>query len=191
MPALIAVTVGLGLGWLCGGRITELAHFRMWGEHAIIPCFVLQALTRGRIGGVSGVPNLAITLWTISSLLLAICLMANVRIPGCFVGAIGLLVNQLVVLANGGMPVGPSSSTGLIVLQGEQTVFGFYHQTVSSTLFNFAGDVVPFGLGRATLMMSIGDVLLMIGVCIVIAAAMLQDDSFGRTVRNPDASPVA
>ncbi len=171
MPALFALGLGLGLGLVCGGRIGALSGLRLRGELLIVPLFVAQALLRGRLLGLSESTDLAIPVWVAVSLSLAVCLFLNLRVRGSFVLAMGFVANAVVVLANEGMPV---TTAGVPV---NPVARGFYVLAGPSTLGSFAGDVMPAQLGSATLMISIGDVLLVVGVCTMLISAMLNRDA--------------
>lgn len=176
MPALCAVILGLSLGLGCGGRIGALSGLRLRGEVPIMTLFVVQAVLRGRILGSSEVSGVAIPVWVAVSLALTVCLFLNLKIPGCFVLAMGLITNLAVVLANNGMPVSASMSRSTGVL-AQAIARGFYAIAGPTTLGSFAGDVIPVELGWTTLMISMGDVLLMVGVCTTIVSAMLATDT--------------
>lgn len=172
MPALLAVVLGLGLGRFCGGHIGALSYLRLRGELLILPLFVLQAFLRGRALGSWGTLGGAMAVWVAVSLTLVVCLFFNLRVRGTFVLVMGLVMNLAVVLANNGMPVSTSSSEPVSLLET-----GFYAVAGPWTLGGLAGDVMPVELGWATLMMSAGDVLLMVGVCTTIIGAMLATDT--------------
>jgi len=172
MPALLALGLGLGLGLACGGRVGALSELRLRGELLIVPLFVAQALLRGRLLGLTESTNLAVPVWVMVSLSLAVCLFLNLRVRGSFVLAMGFVINAIVVLANQGMPV----ATPGIPVNGVAS--GFYVIAGPSTLGSFAGDVMPAQLGSTTLMISVGDVLLVVGVCTMLISAMLSSDTF-------------
>ncbi len=184
MPALLALGLGLGLGLACGGRIGALSELRLRGELLIVPLFVAQALLRGRLPGMSESANLAIPVWVAVSLSLAACLFLNLRVRGSFVLAMGFVTNAIVVLANQGMPVSATTlTTASILVNGVAS--GFYVIAGPSTLGSFAGDVMPAQLGSATLMISVGDVLLMAGVCTMLISAMLNKDTSSGVLGRP------
>lgn len=180
MPVLIAVGWGLAVGLACGGSFQKLTRLRLRGEMLMLPCFVVQAVVRGRGIGVVGSSSYALLIWTVVCLVLAACLLANRFIPGCYIGALGLLFNVAVVLANGGMPVGPRPGTGVTTVLAEGAQGSFYLIARSSTLFGPAGDTVPMRIAGDWLMFSMGDILLMIGVCVVVVWAMRQNREFGH-----------
>jgi hypothetical protein len=90
-----------------------------------------------------------------------------------FIAALGVLLNLVVVVLNNGMPVGVSPSGQALVLtalDGAQRAFyapvGF--QTILWTL----GDVLPLSIRGDWTMLSIGDVLLGVGVAVWIVHIM-------------------
>lgn len=190
MPALLAVLIGLGMGWASGGRVGALAEFRLRGELLILPLFVVQALLRGRVLGTDESARGAIAIWVAISVVLVICLLMNLSSHGCFVLAMGLIINLAVVLANSGMPVAVSTEAGPDAVEHVSTST-FYAVAGPSTLGSFAGDVMPFELGGATVMISAGDVLLLVGASTMIVSAMLRPDGLGRLGKQADSLEVA
>lgn len=179
MPALLALVLGLGLGLACGGRIGALSELRLRGELLIVPLFAVQALLRGRLLGIGEAADGAIPVWVAVSLSLAACFFLNLRVYGSFVLAMGFLANAAVVLANDGMPVS-TTTFNIASVPANGAASGFYIVAGPSTLASFAGDVMPTQLGWTTLMISAGDVLLMVGVCTMLVAAMLTVDASRR-----------
>src|SRR4029453_1954719 len=104
VPILIALAVAVGFA--LGGRLSRFEHLRInrWG--LAIAAVALQFLPGGAIGRVPATvagPGMLAT----SDTLLLLFLLWNRWIPGTWLMAIGLLLNLLVVMVNGGMPVQP------------------------------------------------------------------------------------
>jgi len=86
MLALVAILWGVIVALACGGDLRHLGRLRLAGEAFIVPCFVFQAVVRGRGFGLTGIPSVSISLWAAASLVLCICLLLNWRRPGCYFG---------------------------------------------------------------------------------------------------------
>ena len=179
MPALVAVLAGIVMGHLSGGSIRNLASLHLRGEALIVAAFALQAIARGRFVAVAGYPSMAVGAWVVASVALTITLLANTRIPGALVCALGVMLNLLVVLANGAMPVGHVPGAVEVSSLGQGVAASFYRFTDASTLAAFAGDVLPLRLLSMAMLLSIGDVLLMAGVCTAVVASMLSRPDMG------------
>ncbi len=93
-------------------------------------------------------------------------------------GAIGILMNLDTVLLNMAMPVVSGGESGLIeaatTFEVARSTGGFYRVVSQGDLLSWLGDAMPVGLGRSVLMVSPGDVILMIAVVVVIVFGMSQ-----------------
>jgi len=89
-----------------------------------------------------------------------------------YVAVVGILLNILVVLLNGAMPVGAPSGGPHETAVIEVALRALYRPIGAGSLVPVLGDVLPLpALGGLTLV-SIGDVLLMLGVSIWLVGAM-------------------
>lgn len=177
MPALAAIALGIGLGFVCGGSLSGISTAPIRGGGAIVIMYALQAIARGRILGIEGFPHLGLAVWVACSIVLSALLVLGWQAPGLVLAAAGISLNLVVVLLNGGMPVAHSltavESAQMAALPLAQV--GFYQVVGAQTLGAVLGDVLPLGIGRAQLLLSVGDVLLVVGVCTWIVAAMCAD----------------
>jgi hypothetical protein len=144
---------------LAGGALFLLANLML---------FVMQALARGPVVGALG--QLGVALWAGCSVGLLFILLANRQSLGAMIAALGVGLNLLVVLLNGGMPVVAANvneleSVGSAVAASQ----GFYTLADQRTVLPVLGDVLPAANGMA----SIGDVLLVLGVVVFVVNAML------------------
>jgi hypothetical protein len=90
---------------------------------------------------------------------------------------VGLVLNVLVVLLNGGMPVAvpgavDSGSTAALIRES----LGFYQIAGESTIGAELGDSMLLRLSTAKLLLSPGDVVLAVGVAVFVSAAMRPTD---------------
>jgi hypothetical protein len=139
-----------------------MASLRLRFEWLVISLFLVQSLVRGRIG--LELPNgrLAVVLWALATIGLVAVLANQDSADGLPVMIAGLAANLLVVLANGGMPyLVPPAWSGAIQS-------GFYRPVGGTTLFSVLGDVLPIPGGW---LVSVGDVLLMVGAGAFVASA--------------------
>jgi len=174
MPALLAMIWGFVLGLGSGGNARALARFELRYWPGILALFVVQSVLRGRAFGLEA-SSWGLLAWSVASLVLVVLVARIVAASGpkLAVGlgiiGVGTLMNLLVVLLNGGMPVA-SSHPGLAIALSSSG--GFYVHEGQGTLLAWMGDVVELGLAGRVLILSPGDVLLLVGVAVVIIEAM-------------------
>lgn len=180
MPALLSIILGLGLGRMAKGRVGNLTGLRLRFELPVIVVFALQAVARGRVLGMIGATHLGLAVWVTSTLILAGLLAANWRLPGLAVGSFGALLNTVVVLANGAMPVAIGTFRSTTIASKIASAAGFYKIANPATVMPWLGDAmtVPTAFGHVVLV-SAGDVLLMVGVVAVMTWAMTAEFSPG------------
>lgn len=165
MAALAAIALGLVLGVLAGGDLRNLGHVGLRLEIPLLIAFVIQGLARGRVPALASAGVYGLGVWVVVSCLLCVLLTANWRRPGMAVAWVGVMVNLVVVLANGAMPVMVASGSGVpsSIASAIRASSGFYQLSGGATVFGLFGDVIPLPLGRVSYF-SVGDVLLAVGV---------------------------
>lgn len=97
----------------------------------------------------------------------------NRQLPGMALAALGLLLNLIVIVANGAMPV--SAWAAEVVGLSEQLQDpGVKHEVLDSqTLFPFLGDIIPIpGLSK---IVSVGDVVLAAGIGLLVYRRSLEE----------------
>ena len=185
---LVAATVlSIAVALLRGGRFTSLVRMPLrWGVLAVA-AFVIQALfiyqtPSRRVIGVWGWEEL---LFVGSHLLLLVVVWANRQLAGVKWIGLGLLLNLVVMVANGGwMPITPEAivkvgHTSLVPsLVSGTRVYSSKNIVLSSqeTRLWFLSDV--FVLSRpfpVPSVFSIGDVFVALGVFLLLQGAMLGD----------------
>jgi Family of unknown function (DUF5317) len=180
--AIVAIALGMVIGLAVGGSVVALRAFRMRFEIPIIILFLAQGLARGRI--FEGAMPAAIGVWSCTSAILVVLLVFNRSIRGLLICALGVLLNLEASLLNLGMPVAYhgatwSESAGLgraIVASG-----GLYRAIDASTIWSWAGDVIPFSIGGQTVVLSVGDVLLIVGVLVAVVGIMTTPDGGAKS----------
>lgn len=97
-----------------------------------------------------------------SNVLVALFLMVNLRLPGMLLASVGLLLNVVVIAANGAMPVSLEAAD-VAGSDREISDFGIKHEPLGDqTIFPWIADVIPLP-GLSTLI-SAGDIFLAAGV---------------------------
>ena len=170
MFILWAIPVGIVAGLALGGRLDALAIFRFrWGGLAVAGLLVQVVLFTQAGDDLAG--SIGPALYVLSTLVVFIAVLRNVRLPGMAIVALGAISNLAAITANGGaMPAdpaalaiagldGPGSHTNSVILADP---------ALRPLTDMFA---LPAWLPLANVF-SVGDVLIGLGVVIVIAAAM-------------------
>jgi Family of unknown function (DUF5317) len=176
MSLLSAIVLGIALGLLTGGRPGNLARIRLRWNALILLSFALQLLL---FTGLS-IPAAIVTIGYLASGLLSLTWLGrNLQIPGLACVLIGGLSNFAAIAANGGrMPVDPSL---LARTRGAEYIRDLAAGRVTSnssladnhTRLPWLTDQIlippPWPLPTV---LSVGDLMIAVGVIWVIAAAM-------------------
>jgi Family of unknown function (DUF5317) len=172
MFILYAVVIGLGIGLAAGGRLDSLSRVQFrWGWvftlGLAVQLILFSEAVSERVGAL-GVP-----IYVGSTLLVALAVAANYRVPGMPIVMLGAASNLAAILANGGYM--PASETALASL-GRSVISGYSNSSiVAEPRLPWLTDI--FALPAwvpATNVFSVGDVLIGLGVVAVIIAAMQQ-----------------
>lgn len=165
----VATTIAL----LRGGRLANLADIRLRQWWLLPLGFGLQAtpaLLPENAGWTTGV---GVGLVLISYLPLLLLVILNRERKGMWLAGLGILMNFSVIAANGGMPVLAEAARAAAGYQdGVRVIYGFKHVALDAdTLISFLADVIPVRLFGAGQVISLGDVLLAVGL-----GAFLEDE---------------
>src|SRR2546425_8284535 len=174
---VVALAAGVLVGLAMKGSLRNLGElrFRWWGL-----AFVGLGLQLIPVPSLAGQADhwLAVGLLVASYLVLVVFVVANLRVPGFALIALGFILNALVISINGGMPV---SNRALHIAAGP-----FYAQTSARLLREggekhhlagpgdklvVLGDGIPVG-APARQGLSAGDVVWLAGTAWVIARGM-------------------
>lgn len=172
MIAVLALLIGVCAGLAAGGSIQGISRLRLRGEFAILATFVIQGIARGRVAGATAT-TVAMDVWVAASLVLVGLLLMNFEYPGVLLTAVGTLLNLIVVLANGSMPVLPSSDLHVQQARLSAASGGFYGLVHPGTLAVWGGDVLRLAFFDQRYFLSVGDLLLAVGVAVIVADAMM------------------
>jgi hypothetical protein len=167
---LYAVVLGLALGLVTGGRLSRLGalHFR-WAPVMAVGLVVQLALFSSPIGNALG--DAAPWVYLGSTVLVLVAVARNVAIPGMAIVVVGGACNALAILANGGyMPVGSAA----LAAMGRPEQVGYSNsRLVDDVRLWPLTDVfaMPTWMPAANVL-SVGDVLIGVGVAVAIVMAM-------------------
>jgi hypothetical protein len=175
VPTLVALIGGIALGLRLGGRLDLLARFHLAGLPLLTGAIAAELLIRSvdRAGG-----------WTtwlhvIAYLAVLVVVWANIRIPGMAIIGLGVVLNLVPTLVNGGMPTSrwALEKAGLLDADaiGSVVVSGPRHVAGAGDSLRFLGEVIPVPTGQV---LSLSDVIVLIGLVFLIAGAMR-----GRRIR--------
>jgi hypothetical protein len=188
---LSGITLALLVGFLAGGKIERIGDLRLsWLWIAPI-AFVLQLLVVYGVEPFSS--QLAIPLIVGSHAALLAIALRNVRAAGMVIAALGLAMNLTVIVANGGlMPIAPETirmagreawkvgdgSPGTRVAHSKDIVIAR-----EDTWLEPLSDRYWTGLpGRLSVIFSVGDVVLLVGVFTLIVRTMTATSFHSRVV---------
>ena len=185
---LSTILVALIVGALAGGGLPRLADLKLRWSYLLLLALALQiaAATSDQTGVDQAVPIGGI--YVVSYTLILAWLWGNWRIPGLQVAAVGIGSNVMAVLINGGrMPI----------WSGAYTAAGFTESAVANNPFHFIlradsvadfvargglfGDVIPLPLPIIRDVVSIGDVLLALGIFWAIVYSMTRAEAPSRS----------
>jgi hypothetical protein len=164
MLLIYAVILGVVAGLASGGKLAALAQvrFRLWP--VALAGLAFQALLFAPPVAQS-VGRLGPSLYVLSTVLVLMALVVNLRQPGIWLVIVGAMLNFFVIIANGGqMPASPEAVAALTGAAGLNHT-GFANSVpMSEAVLPFLGDifVLPRPLPFANVF-SFGDVLIGLG----------------------------
>lgn len=162
--AALAIALGVLEGLAISGGVGFLNSLRIRFPVVLFALFVLQGIARGRLVGLHHAGAYPVLAWLVCSLVLLFILTIQSESVGMALAATGLGFNVLTVLGNGFMPVETHSA----VLAADTS---FYAPANPGVVFRIAGDCLPFVAGSYRILLSVGDVLLVIGVIVYMTHA--------------------
>jgi len=181
---LIALVVGL----LRGGSIRSFAQIELRYAFLILAGLVLKVLVfsapwKAMVGSQDTVSRI---LYVVSMALVLGGTYLNRHIPGVKLMGLGVLLNLLVIAANGGyMPLSVEGAERLQLspLPGTRVLNDPQTQAIvvtESTRLWFLGDIIPVPDFLPVGMVSVGDIVLCLGVFYSVQRIMLGEDQQGE-----------
>lgn len=185
---LSTILLALIVGALAGGGLPRLADLRLRWSYLLLLALALQiaAAASGSTGLDEVVPLGGIFL--VSYFLILAWLWGNWRIPGLQVAAVGIGANLLAVLINGGrMPIWSGAYAAAGFSEADIAADPFHFILRSDSVADFVsrgglfGDVIPLPVPIIRDVVSIGDVLLALGIFWAIVYSMTRVDAPSRS----------
>ena len=171
MALALPVVAAVALGLLLGGKVSRLAelHLRRWWLFFVAIALQVVAFPVGVLPW-STDERVATTLWLASYALLIVAAVLNARIKGVPIVALGMCMNLVAIVANGGtMPVRPEAVLAAgddYGTEANSTVMADAH--LSWLVDRWAApDWIPLAN-----VFSIGDMVIAVGAVVIVLSAM-------------------
>jgi Family of unknown function (DUF5317) len=170
LPILLALVAGLGVGALRRGRLRSLARTRVRHPEFLAVAIIGSLFVDATDAGPSGTIALV-------GLIGALAFAAvNLHLAGMAVVAVGITANLLPVALNGAMPVRPDALVEAEMVTADQlgrvTLNGARELENDDTVLAVLGDTFP--VRWTGQVVSVGDLIMMVGLADVVANLMLQ-----------------
>lgn len=180
---IIGAVVGLVLGLLLGGRLDSLINVRLRFALLILVAVAVRFGTQAAIASDVTIADVSrVPLFATSFVVLAVALWLNRQHPGLSLVALGVAANGIAIAVNGGfMPVylPALSAAGL----GPADLQPTFHVALPAALdlafllrAGPLGDIIPIPLPVLANVVSLGDVLISIGLGWFIFTTLLRGD---------------
>jgi len=160
-----------------GGRMRLLAHAQFRYEFLLPTGLLIQLVPPILPASVVQAPLGAVTLlsWLAGSIVLILACALNWGYVGFRLVALGVALNALVITTNRGMPVATAALRYLGVngtAQQMEALTPLYHLAGDGTTLVLLSDVLPVpGPGLIQSVVSLGDLVLMVGISLVVLDA--------------------
>jgi hypothetical protein len=172
---LIAVPIGILLGFLIGGKLERLSQIRFeWAWLAVAGLAIQVVLFSTSVGASLG-NGVGEAVYVASTGMVLVAVWRNLAVPGLALVALGAISNLVAIVANDGvMPttVDALTAAGLSVEDGFSNSAALADPVLGPLTDIFA---IPAGLPFANVF-SIGDVLIALGIVLTIAIGMRRGD---------------
>jgi hypothetical protein len=160
---LVVIALSAVVALARGGSLDRLAEteFRL-GPLLLLALIIQFGLDLWNPPWLSETGDLAVLL--VTNLAVAIFLFVNRHLPGMLLAAAGMLLNVIVITANGGMPV---SERAAEIARMPITEVGIKHELLNDqTRLPWIADVIPVPVVRRVI--SPGDIILMSGIALLV-----------------------
>lgn len=162
----IVIFIALAISVLRGGRLVNLGDIELRAWWLLFVALALQF-------GTGFLPNedswawLGVTMVLVSFALIMVMVILNRSKPGMGITALGVLMNFVVIAANGGMPVlaGAAEVASGFTVATPDLSGTFKHVPLDETShLTFFADVIPLRLVGIGEVISLGDIFLALGL---------------------------
>lgn len=163
---VLVLVVATLIAMIRGGKLRNIidVQLALWW---LLPFgFLIQVATSWLPDDADWAPTLGLWMILFSFFLLVVVVIANRRRPGMWLAGVGILLNFTVIALNGGMPVLAEAAFVASGFEQAQLLISDYKhvEMVPGTRLTVLADVIPLrflGIGQV---ISLGDVLLAIGL---------------------------
>ena len=175
----VAIVFGVGVGWLTKGKMEYLTSIKLRGFWFVLLSFAVEGLTKILLDyQVITLGRMSTTLHLITYCLLGLVVWWNKNDWAIVTMGIGSLLNAVVIFGNGGvMPVGQTALTALSI-DLTTKIPGMYTIMQESTRFKILADIFAIHTVRAGFIISIGDLLICMGMIAYIVGHMHEKRAF-------------
>lgn len=175
----ISVILAIVIGYILKGRLKNLIHLEFRYLALIIVGFLLERILNVLIGRqVIELSPLTYGLDLVMYIMIFAFIIMNRRHKELIIMGIGFLLNAIVIFANGGaMPVSVRAleSMGVVSSLADK---GLYKLMNELTHYKILADIIPIHLSKIGFVISIGDIVLCIGLMILIIRGMKTTKSY-------------
>ncbi len=174
------IVAGLLLGLWSGGRLANLASIQLRWVGLLLAAVIVRFGTELLLtAGVEVVDALRVPLLAVGFGLLLTALWVNRSYPGLGLAFVGILLNAVVIIANGGyMPIWATSLAAAGFTEADVT--SAIHIVLPGTATDFLvhllvlGDLIPIPIPIVQNVASVGDLFLTLGLAFFLFAAVVQ-----------------
>lgn len=169
----LSLILAIIIGYLLKGKLHNLADLQIRYTWLILVGFVMERvlnlLLQNQIIELSG---MTYTLDLLMYILILICIGLNRDKIELIVMGIGFILNALAIFTNGGaMPVS-SEALAYMGIVDDLANKGLYGIMNEATQFKILGDIIPIQIGRLGFVISLGDIILCIGMMMLVIRGM-------------------
>jgi hypothetical protein len=160
---LVVIALAAVVALARGGSLDRLAETKFHLGPLLLLALVVQfGLDLWNPPWLNDAGDLAVLLLT--NLAVAVFMFVNRHLPGMLLAAGGMLLNVIVITANGGMPVSEQAAE---IAQMPLTEVGIKHELLTDqTRLPWIADVIPVPVFHRVI--SVGDIFLMSGIALLV-----------------------
>ncbi|MGD0984145.1 MAG: DUF5317 family protein [Acidimicrobiales bacterium] len=187
-----AVVVGLLAGWMTGGSCRVLSELRFHHSSLVFAAIAAQAALE--VPGIRGWPSgVRFAIVLVTYLVVGWWVFENARASsggarfGLGIVEVGWALNLLAIIPNKGMPVSESALDRAGIAPSKSIGLGHLSKHVllnHGTVLRALGDVIPLSWFRSVI--SIGDVVMTVGIGLLVATAMRAPAPENSPVMGPE-----